>query len=117
MQKIDSEVKLDPELIHKLASSQQVLIDKFEDLALLNKIASSGNSAPSLLINLSTPTGTIKKAQLEELEALRNIRHISIVDLELDLEMCGLSEKEGEIIAYSIAKNPKLRTLKLKLWK
>jgi len=65
IQKINNEIKLDPELVKKLVTSRELVIERFEDLGNLSKIISSGNRAPTVRINLTTADGTLKKNELE----------------------------------------------------
>lgn len=65
IQKINNEIKLDPELVKKLVTTRQLVIQKFQDLGNLSKIISSGNKAPTVRINLTTADGTLKKNELE----------------------------------------------------
>ncbi len=52
---------MDPELVKKLVTSKELVIEKFEDLSNLSKIISSGNKAPTVRINLSSSDGKLKK--------------------------------------------------------
>ena len=83
----------------------------------LTKIASTGNTAPNIKIQLNSSNGFMKKSEKDHLEEIKNLKHVNLEEFVLKIEMCGLDVNEAEHIEHALFKNKSIRVIRLDLWK
>lgn len=59
----------------------------------------------------------MKKNEKNYLEELKNLKHVSLEEVLLKIEMCGLDSEDAEYIYHAIYENKSIRVINLNLWK